>query len=160
MVTHNTACARKWILDALTALLWAACVESSYSHPIESERDALPRLVCELAPRDRAHFSVVAELARPVRRDQLAVEADLLMTTGEPLGEWIAAWLRGECPRCDGHPSICDHASGRFEGYGCSDCMNTGHTVADPCPDCHGHGVMLGAHVDAMVEMLDAAEAT
>ena len=128
-ISHSSRAVGTWNLEPLTALLWATAVESGV--------DGLALLVCEAAPSEP--FCVVRELTRGVAREALTVAADRLLADGDPLGEWIAAWLRGECRYC----------GGRGE-YGITGlCM-------DSCERCHGHGVMLGAHVDAMIAGLFA----
>jgi hypothetical protein len=86
-------------------------------------------------------------------REHVLVAADRLQDQDEPLGTWLAAWLaawlRGKCQTCEGYSSVCDCPLA-YQGYGCVDCMNTGHLVAEPCPTCAGHGVYLGEHGDAM----------
>ena len=179
---QHIATSSRWNTDPLTALLWANAVESGVDGLALSVCEAAPREYVErkssTCQSDRvkllalvvgegwriegdhgAYLSIAIDRTGngdQRAREALAVAADLLLGQGEPLGEWIAAWLRGECPACDGQCSICDHTSGHMDGYGCSDCMNTGHLCANPCETCHGHGVLLGAHVDAMIAGLFA----
>ena len=147
--------AKAWDIDPLTALLWANAVESGV--------DGLALLVCEAAPKPGGFDEYVEdhgwlgqeprkewyppEPGDPAAREALAIEADRLQSQSAPpargvrpdlesrarstehLGVWLSAWLRGECPACQGHArkGMCD---------------------------CDGHGVLLGAHVDAMIEAL------
>ena len=133
-VMHGTGrSARQWDIGPLAGLLWANAVESGV--------DGLARLVCEAAPREP--FDVVRELTRGVAREALTVAADRLLADGDPLGEWIAAWLRGECPACKGGGWVMVPWSANG-------------LVKRECVACHGHGVLLGAHVDAMIAGLFA----
>ena len=141
--------ANTWHLDRYGALLWSTCKVQG--------RDDLALLLCDAA----AMWGGLARVIRPPNaREDLAVEGDRLLAQGDPLGEWIAAWLRGECRACGGVSSVCDHTDGgQIEGYGCSDCMNTGHVCLSPCGACNGHGIVLGAYVDALTAALvDAAD--
>ena len=143
--------AKAWDIDPLTALLWANAVEATIS-------DALALLVCEAAPRRWSGVQAItgntevdrmtaAAIAKGIMvpgddkaREALTVAADRLLAEGVPLGEWIAAWLRGECtvPGCQESAELIGAA-----GWA-------------SCPSCHGHGVMLAAHVDAMIAGLFA----
>lgn len=73
------------------------------------------------------------KLVNRVAREALTVEADRLLAVGQPLGAWIAAWLRGECPACEGGGWVMVPWSANG-------------LVKRECADCHGHGVLLGAY--------------
>ena len=192
---------RQWDLDPITALLWAACVESgavvdcgpcpACSHldamarvgtgkpcetcsilvefePGKHRREPtgrvskpLARLVCEAAPRKMAPLErygdrpVIKGIVQPDprAREALTVASDRLLADGAPIGEWIAAWLRGECWYCDG--------GGEFhlvDGLWITRRELGPEDVVDGTGDCDkrsGHGVLLGAHVDAMASALE-----
>lgn len=113
---------RRWMFDPLTALLWANAVECGVT---THTRSTIAQLMLDSIDRLESAYA-------------LEIEADRLRADGDPLGEWIAAWLRGECPACDGYGQLAVKGELRFED----------------CHDCHGHGVLLGAHADAMAAAL------
>ena len=152
VVVRSRVSGREWTLDSLIALLWANAVESRV--------DGLALLVCESAPRVLAENDLArhrVEPGRPRAREALTVAADLLLAGGQPIGEWIAAWLRGECPTCKGAGAI-----GRWTAEAEWEPMPHGGPLyhdaweCDVCPGCNRHGVLLGAHVDAMIAGLFA----
>ena len=144
-ISHSSRAVGTWGLDPLTALLWANAVESRV--------DGLALLVCEAAPVPGGVHGELCKEPReewyppepgdPSAREALTVEADRLLADGQPLGEWAAAWLRGECPACEGGGWVMVPWSANG-------------LVKRECVACHGHGVLLGAHVDAMIAGLFA----
>jgi hypothetical protein len=105
-------------------------------------------------------------------RDALAVHADRLQADGNPLGELLAAWLRGECQVCEGG-KIHEWAHATSQGWDpvapglagpalpwLGKATNTWRIAGfgKACRKmqcCHGHGTVLGA----LWEELDALAA-
>jgi hypothetical protein len=85
-------------------------------------------------------------------RDALAVHADRLQADGDPLGELLAAWLRGPCRACEGKGDGRRPAKPGDPGW---PHIRWWEELDGCCSRCRGHGTVLGA----LWEELDALAA-